>query len=101
MDWLSGNTSISSVNDKTVHIVLSPLTLEWFISQNFDYNIVERTESKGIISSVSMKQALGWDMYPTYSQYDSIMLGFLTTYPDLCQLHTIGTSINGKLIQVL
>lgn len=101
MDWLSGNTSISSVKDKTVHIVLSPLTLEWFISQNFDYNIVERTESKGIISSVSMKQALGWDMYPTYSQYDSIMRSFLTTYPDLCQLHTIGTSINGKLIQVL
>lgn len=101
MNWLSGNTSISSVKDKTVHIVLSPLTLEWFISQNFDYKIVERTENKGVISSASMKQALGWDTYPTYSQYDSIMKSFVDAYPSLCKLETIGTSINGKLVQVL
>ena len=101
IDWLSVNTSISSIRDKTVHIVLSPLTLEWFISQNFDYKIAERTESKGIISSASMKQALGWDTYPTYSQYDSIMKSFVAAYPSLCRLETIGTSINGKLVQVL
>ena len=101
IDWLSVNTSISSIRDKTVHIVLSPLTLEWFISQNFDYKIAERTESKGIISSASMKQALGWDTYPTYSQYDSIMKSFVDVYPSLCRLETIVTSNNGKLIQVL
>lgn len=101
IDWLSVNTSISSIRDKTVHIVLSPLTLEWFISQNFDYKIAERTESKGIISSASMKQALGWDTYPTYSQYESIMKSFVDVYPSLCKLETIGTSNNGKLIQVL
>ena len=98
MEWLSGNTSISSVRGKTVHTVLSPRTLEWFISQNFNYKIVEQSGSKGIISSASMKQALEWESYPSYSQYDSIMQSFVSLYPSHCHLDTIGKSINGKLI---
>lgn len=98
MDWLTRNISISTVRDRTVHIVISPRTLEWFISQNFDYKIVVQTGSKGIISSASVKQALEWESYPSYLQYDSIMQSFLLLYPSLCHLDTIGKSINGKLI---
>jgi hypothetical protein len=42
-----------------------------------------------------------WESYPSYIQYDSIMQSFRTLYPLLCDVDTIGTSINGKLILVL
>ena len=63
--------------------------------------ILERDDSKGVISAHNMNQAMEWDTYPTYSQYDSIMQSFRTLYPDLCHLDTIGTSINGKLVLAL
>lgn len=101
IDRLTRNVSISSVKDKTVYIFLSPLTVDWFISENLDYQIVERPDSKGIISSVSMSQAMEWETYPSYTQYDSIMRYFAATYPSLCMLDTIGTSVNGRLVLVL
>ena len=98
---LSDKVSISSVRGKTVEIVVSPLAEEWFISQKYNYHIVENTDSKGIITSSDLKQAGEWESYPSYSQYDSIMQSFAANYPALCQLDTIGTSINGKLVLAL
>ena len=98
---LTRNVSILNVKNKAIHISLSPLTTEWFIAQNFDYQIIEREDSKGSISAMNMTQALGWDKYPTYPQYDSIMQSFKTLYPTLCHLDTIGTSIYGKLVFAL
>jgi len=101
IDDLTRRVSILSVRDKLIHISLSPLTVEWFILQKFNYSIKESAENKGIISSKSMNQAMEWDKYPTYPQYDSIMQSFVRLYPSLCHLDTIGTSIKGKLILAL
>jgi murein tripeptide amidase MpaA len=101
LDDLTRNISILSVRNKTVYISISPLTVEWFILQKFNYSIKERDDSKGVISAPGIKQAMEWDKYPTYSQYDSIMQSFTKSYPNLCHLDTIGTSINGKLVLAL
>ena len=101
VEILSTNVSILSVKDNMIHISLSPLTVDWFILQKYDYKLVERVTSKGIISAANVNQAMDWDIYPTYSQYDSIMQSFSTLYPSLCRLDTIGTSINGKLVLAL
>ncbi|MBE3140261.1 MAG: hypothetical protein IMZ53_06730, partial [Thermoplasmata archaeon] len=101
LDKLTRNVSILSVRNKIVRISLSPLTVEWFILQKYDYVITEKTDSKGVISAFNLNQAMEWDKYPTYSQYDSIMQSFKTLYPSLCHLDTIGTSINGKLVLAL
>jgi Zinc carboxypeptidase/Secretion system C-terminal sorting domain len=100
-EFLTRNVSILNVKNKQVYISLSPLTVDWFILQKFDYQIIEREDSKGAISAMNMTQAMGWDKYPTYPQYDSIMQSFKTLYPTLCHLDTIGTSINGKLVFAL
>lgn len=100
-DNITRNVSILSVENNKVHISLSPLTVEWFISQRFDYSIVIKADTKGVISASSLKQAMEWDKYPTYSQYDSIMHSFASLYPTLCKLETIGTSINGKQVFAL
>jgi len=101
IDMISRVVSIRSVNSKSVHIVLSPLTVEWFISQGYDYRIVEKFDNKGITNSKSISEAMDWESYPSYSQYDSIMSFFASNYSALCRLDTIGTSIKGKLILAL
>ena len=101
VEVLTINVSILSVKDNLVYISLSPLNVEWFIQQKYDYNIAEKVATRRVLSAANVSQAMEWDKYPTYSQYDSIMLGFATLYPSLCKLDTIGTSINGKLVLAL
>jgi hypothetical protein len=101
MDLITRNVSITSIKDKFVFITLSPLTVNWFLSRNFDYTILKRADNKGIVSALNLKQALEWDSYPTYSQYYTIMQNFSSTYPLLCHLDTIGTSVNGRLVLAL
>jgi hypothetical protein len=101
VEILSTNVSILSVKDNMIYISLSPLTVDWFILQKYDYKLVERVTSKGIISASNVNEAMDWDIYPTYSQYDSIMQSFSKLYPSFCRLDTIGTSINGKLVLAL
>jgi hypothetical protein len=98
---LSKEVSISSVAGGKISIRLSPLTVGWFISKRFDYVIIERPGSKGIVTASDLSMAIGWDKYPTYTQFDSIMRSFQNLYPSLCQLDTIGISNNGKLVLVL
>jgi len=93
--------SIRSVKEKSIHILLSPLTVERFIAEKNEYQLVEVTESKGIPGSASIAEAMEWDSYPSWAQYDSIMRFLASSYPALCALDTIGTSINGRLILVL
>jgi hypothetical protein len=101
IDLLTTNVSILSVKNKTVYVSLSPLTVEWFILQKYEYQIVEKVEIKGLLSATNLNQAMNWDKYPTYSQYDSIMQSFSKLYPSLCRLDTIGKSVNGKLVLAL
>ena len=101
MAILTKSISISSATDKNIEIVLSPVTAEWFIVRKYDYEILENDDVKGIITASGMEEAKGWDKYPTYTQYDSIMQSFATLYPALCDIDTIGTSIYGKLVLVL
>lgn len=101
IELLTTNVSILSVKDKVVYISLSPLTVEWFIRQKYNYQIVEKAISVRVLSAVNVSQASNWDTYPSYTQYDSIMQSFQKLYPSLCHLDTIGTSVNGKLVLAL
>jgi predicted deacylase len=101
LDFITRNVSILSVKDKIVHISLSPLTVDWFIQQKFDYQIVKMVDIKSVISARNLNLSSAWDKYPTYTQYDSIMQSFKTLYPNLCRLDTIGKSVNGRLIFAL
>lgn len=37
-----------------------------------------------------------WNYYPTYDEYVTFMNDFAATYPDICKLVSIGTSIQGR-----
>jgi hypothetical protein len=100
-DRLTRTYSIRSIKDKSIHILLSPLTVEQFITEDLDYQIAEITDSKGLKNSENISEAMEWESYPSYTQYDSIMRFLATEYPSLCMIDTIGTSIYGKLVLAL
>jgi len=101
MDVISRNASVISLRDNKLKIVLSPLTVGWFISRKYDYRIIETDDNKGIITAGTTKEAMEWDSYPTYVQYDSIMQSFVALYPQICHLDTIGATNYGKIVLAL
>jgi hypothetical protein len=101
IQYFSRNVSVSSVKDKKMEIVISPLTLDWFISQKRSWEILRIPDARSFATSSGTAQAAEWESYPTYPQYDSIMHAFPVRYPLLCSIDTIGTSIRGRLVLVL
>lgn len=53
---------------------------------------------KVINMAASIDQMDSWDRYPTYGVYVEMMERFAESYPTLCHLDTIGTSVQGRLI---
>ena len=51
--------------------------------------------------AADLDDALTFTKYPTYPQYDSMMRYFASTWPEICRLDTIGTSIEGRLLLAL
>ncbi len=49
-------------------------------------------------SAVDLKSINDWDFYPTYEAYVDLMYQFEADYPDLCDVFSIGTSIEGRQI---
>ena len=46
----------------------------------------------------ALEEMYQWNRYPTYDVYVEMMNHFAETYPALCHLDTIGTSVEGRLI---
>ena len=53
---------------------------------------------KAVTMATTPAEMAGWDRYPTYGTYVSMMQQWAADFPELCRLDTIGTSINGRLI---
>lgn len=51
--------------------------------------------------AASLEDARTFTKYPTYGQYLDMMTGFAATYPEICRLDTIGTSLQGRLVLAL
>lgn len=98
---LSREYSIRSAGENEVSLLLSPLTAGLFVSEGRSYLLREEPVIKGERTAVSMAEAMEWDTYPTFTQYDSILRSFASLYPSLCRLDTIGMSVNGKAVFVL
>ena len=44
----------------------------------------------------SQSEMRSWDAYPTYDAYVAMMNSFATSYPGLCQIVNVGTTVNGR-----
>ena len=60
--------------------------------------IQETLNTKSINMATTVEQMADWDRYPTYPVYLQMMQRWVDTYPTLCHMDTIGTSLQGRLI---
>lgn len=64
------------------------------------YNLPKPGELSNPPISDSPREVLDWNYYPSYGAYLQIMQDFATNFPDICDIDTIGTSIENRLIIV-
>ncbi|GAB1468966.1 hypothetical protein MASR2M64_17350 [Candidatus Cloacimonadota bacterium] len=57
------------------------------------------TEFPALMSG-NQRDLRAWDAYPTYDAYVAMMNGFASTYPNLCQIVNVGTTVGGRAILV-
>ena len=53
---------------------------------------------KAVTMATTLEEMDTWDKYPTYDVYMAMMQRFVDSFPDLCHVDTIGTSVQGRLI---
>lgn len=95
IDKVKGNQIIAYANDNE---------LEKLKKTKYSFEILEHPSvktSKAIIMATTVEQMVNWDRYPTNGVYNEMMKNFTNTYPALCTLDTIGTSVQNKNIVVL
>lgn len=64
------------------------------------YNLLKPGELTVPPMSDSPREVLDWNYYPSYGTYLQIMQDFATNFPDICEIDTIGTSVENRLIIV-
>jgi hypothetical protein len=95
IDNVTGNVVLAYANDKQFEKLQSSL----FQFVKLEHPSIEG--AKAITMATTVGEMANWDRYPTYSVYNQMMVNYVTDYPNLCKLDTIGTSIQNRNILVL
>ena len=97
--------SISNVKGDEVTAFANRNEFKRFLNEKYSYTILPPPSTLVKVSELNMggasKDREGrtiWNFYPTYSQYVNIMTGFAASYPSICRIDTIGTSVMGRLL---
>ncbi len=90
--------SLDRYENGLLRIILTEATIDSFMKLGLPYKIVEPGYPKAILNASSVTDAMQWQSYPTYTQYDSIVHLLASQYPELCRVDTIGESVQGRLI---
>ncbi len=89
--------SIDKVIGDTVYAYANQQQIEVFENLNYLY---QKLPHPGTLIQPEMTtdpaEVKGWDVYPTYDAYVSLMNQFASGYPNLCQLVNIGSSVEGR-----
>jgi PKD repeat protein len=93
--------SIDNVKNGEVWAYANRREFEQFLKKDIPYTVLDHPGDVQVEMWDDSKGIWDFDTYPTYSQYVGMMNTFATTYPNLCRLDTLGTSINGRYILAL
>ncbi|MGH1387546.1 M14 family zinc carboxypeptidase [Kordia sp.] len=95
------------INRQTLKVeaYANPTTFNRFLSYGLDYEVSTEDNEFNPHANLPEHTLAQWDtqwnLYPTYSQYVAKMQSFVTDYPSLCSLESIGTTPNGRELYVL
>ena len=87
----TGNTFFAYANKKEFSNFLD-LNIK-YVSQTHPGDLLENPNMSDIIN---IRDIRDWDFYPTYDGYIDMMEQFAQDYPGLCQVFSIGQSVQGR-----
>ena len=96
---LNSIISIDKVLSKEVFAYANAREFDKFLKYGIDIEVLTPPSMvhKSILDNSTKSREIGsWDYYPNWSEYNTIMNQFVTSFPNLCELVTIGTSTLGK-----
>lgn len=98
---LSKVISIDNVKGNWVYAYANDWEWKEFSSLGYKTQLLPAPASEfPAIMSNSQSALRAWDAYPTYDAYVAMMNGFASTYPNLCQIINVGTTVGGRAILV-
>ena len=94
--------SIDKVTNHTVHAYATDKSLEKFKQLGYAFTLLDHPGA-GVKETLAttMAEMENWDKYPTYDLYVEMMDYYETTYPDICKVVTIGTTVSGRELLAL
>jgi len=100
---ISRQLSIDKVQGSTVFAYANPQEFAVFLTYNLAFEPVYEyyNSSKALTMATTVAQMASWDKYPTHAVYLQMLDNFVTNYPALCKLETIGTSVDGYVMKCL
>lgn len=84
---------------ETFGVYLNEKSYQYLIEKKIPYSL-QTAPSMVFVAKMAnnIKTAKQWDSYPTFETYLRMMKNFADSFPDYCQLDTIGYSVNNRLI---
>ncbi|MCD4731679.1 MAG: PKD domain-containing protein [Bacteroidales bacterium] len=98
---LSKVLSIDNVTNTEVYAYANKTEFSDFLEFGIDYKLLtppSMLHQPKMKSSVDLKSMLDWDFYPTYEAYVDMMYQFEIDYPNICEVVSIGQSIEEREI---
>lgn len=97
---LSSVISIDDVDGDTVFAYANEQEFLKFLNFSLPWETVKepplREEDIRMAEHIDIDQVTDWDFYPTYEAYIDMMNQFQTDYPGLCQVFSIGKTVNNR-----
>ena len=98
---ISNTVSIDNVKGNQVWAYANDVELRDFMKFGISYQELDHPSSLyQAIMAETKEEMRDWDYYPTYNAYLDIMQEFAEEYPELCQVYTIGNTVEGREIVV-
>jgi hypothetical protein len=91
-----------NISRDSVDLYIDPALLDLYQSAFPGLNILKAAPLlDNSDMAASLAEAMTFQKYPTWEQYDSMMHFFAATYPSICRIDTFGTSVEGRLLLAL
>jgi hypothetical protein len=100
---LANEISIDNVKDNVINYEIIAYAntdeMEKFREYNIDFEVmIPPSLQFPVKTSSNIDEITAWDVYPTYDAYVTMMNNFATTYPNICKIVNIGTTVSGRAL---
>jgi murein tripeptide amidase MpaA len=99
LDKLTRIISIDNIKGLDVYAYANKKELARFEEMGYSYTVLPHPGSLIVPEMSTTKDGMvTWDSYPTYTAYVDMMNQYAANHPDLCQVYTIGTTVQGRAL---